>query len=179
MGELKIALSSIETLPGRRSIAGLREITVRMYETQKYGGGSAEVSDARNNWTNDTYHDQDGNWAGEDYGEWDYEWIPELDNECAEVTWRDGSVYLTKPKNPSRRRNLPGIHEASRRGAEWDFSHTPNLKGEAAGSCAFGAAARLADGWNAPFHSRKIGFAFPHKGEDEWGELRGRRSSEI
>ena len=40
----------------------------------------------------------------------------------------EGSTMLTRPKKPTETRNIPGIHEESRRGEVKNFSHIPNRK---------------------------------------------------
>ena len=42
-GQIPIAMSALETRPGRFSVSALREITIRMYEARKHGGDSTEV----------------------------------------------------------------------------------------------------------------------------------------
>ena len=137
-GQLPIVLSVLETRPDRFSVTALREVTIRMYETHKPGGGPAEVftADAQNrNDTQWTYHNAESTMDPNDWTwHWnDTDWTYESD--ASEAILEDGSIMLTKPKKPLKPRNTPGIHEASRRGAVKTFSYIPNRKGKGKTVC--------------------------------------------
>ena len=135
-GQLPIVLSVLETRPDRFSVAALREVTIRMYETHKPGGDPAEVftADAQGGCDSQwTYHSAEMASEANDWnGQWnECDW--QCDDETSEVLLEDGPIMLMKPKKPYKPRNTPGIHEASRRGAVKTFSYIPNRKGEGAG----------------------------------------------
>ena len=129
-GQLPIVISALETRPDRFSVGALREITIRMYETHKSGGDSTEVYPVTSNPGNEslnTYHASETGWEEND---WADEWESPLEEDVSEIMLEDGPIMLMKPKKPTKPRNTPGIHEASRRGAVRNFSNIPNRKGK-------------------------------------------------
>ena len=72
VGQIPIALSAVETLPGRLSVTGLREIAIRMYETHKLAGDSTEVYNAASNLPADSQSTFHADW--EFGGELDWDW---------------------------------------------------------------------------------------------------------
>ena len=122
-GQLPIILSALETRPDRFSIDSLKDITIRMYETHRPKIDSTEVfvTDHGQDTVQSSYIDS--NVADE--LESDDGW-----NESMAVTMDDGSVFLMKPKKPTKARNAPGIHESARRGAVNTFRSIPNQKGK-------------------------------------------------
>ena len=137
-GQLPIALSALGTRPDRFSVTRLREITIRMYETHKMGGDSAELYTAASQPPDDaqqTFHAVWG-YGGESDWYWEEE-EPDLihDPEATEITLEGGSIMLMKPKKPNKPRNTPGSNESERRGAVKTFSHIPNRKGKGKSVC--------------------------------------------
>ena len=132
-GQLPIVLSALETRPDRFSVTGLREITIRMYETHKMGGDSSEVYNTATQPPADsqqTFHAEWG-YGGENDWSWEEEESDLIhDPEATEIILEDGSIMLMKPKKPNKPRNTPGSNESARRGAVKTFSHIPNRKGK-------------------------------------------------
>ena len=137
-GQLPIVLSVLETRPDRFSVAALREVTIRMYETHKPGSDPTEV------FTADAQGDNDAQWAyhaadsTQDPNDWNWQWNDgdwNYEEETSEVLLEDGSIMLMRPKKHTKPRNTPGIHEASRRGAVKTFSYIPNRKGKGKSVC--------------------------------------------
>ena len=132
-GKLPIALPALETHPGRFSVSGLREITIRMYETRKTGGDSAEVYASESNQIMDSKQTFHADWGYGGENDWNWEegeagMIHET--ETSEIILEDGSIILMKPKKHNKPRNTPGSNEAARRGDVGTFSHMPNRKGK-------------------------------------------------
>ena len=137
-GELAIAFSALETRPDRFSVKALQEITIRMYETHKFGGDSTEVYATTTHPaadSQDVYHTGENEWTDDerygDNGDWEAD-----HEEGSEIMLDDGSIMLMKPKN----RLSPGIHQGftkprgeaqsrllitSQTGRWWDISVAP------------------------------------------------------
>ena len=125
-GQLPIVLSALETRPDRFSIEGLRDITIRMYETHRPKPDPTEVFAADVNHGQSTVNHTCDGIEAEGYGQeeedsWD---------DSMTVTMEDGSIFLMKPKKPSKPRNAPGMHESAKRGAIQTFRNIPNQKGK-------------------------------------------------
>ena len=132
-GQLPIVLSAMETRPDRYSVGALRGITIRTYETHKSIGDPTEVYSATANPGYDslnTCHAWENGWEESDWAWNEEEWGPNLEEDVSGIMLEDGPIMLMKPKKPTKPRNAPGIHEASRRGAVRNFSNTPNRKGK-------------------------------------------------
>ena len=100
-GQLLVVLSDLGSRPGRLSVGALREITIRMYETRKPGGDSAEVSNSTIYTGGDAqaaYHATDNYWGESDWSWGEEEWCVSHDEDVSEVLLGDGSIMLTKPK---------------------------------------------------------------------------------
>ena len=135
-GQLPVALSALETRPCRFSGSALREIAIRMCETHRPGGDSAEVyapDIPGNSESLNTFRAHDNSRNDDDWDFQAYDWGSNHDNELKEVLLEGGSIMRMKPKKPVKPRNTHGVRGASRRGAVKKSSHIPNRKGKGAG----------------------------------------------
>ena len=116
-GKLPIALSALETRPGRFSVSALRGITIRMYETHNPGGDPTEVYSANPPETSESQHNHDttdGSWDNYDWRDYDDDQELNRDGEVSEAILEDGPIMLGKPKkSPKKKKKEVTIEEVS------------------------------------------------------------------